>query len=106
MPKIGEIESLILKDVYKRMLNKKDLLMHHKIPYMILAYFEDMKKIFHNLSLNANKHGHIWMVVSNSAYANEEIPVDLILADIATKSGWKLIEIGVLREIRKRKNKI
>ena len=64
-----------------------------------------MKKIFHNLSLNANKHGHIWMVVSNSAYANEEIPVDLILADIATKSGWKLIEIGVLREIRKRKTK-
>ena len=40
MPKIGEIESLILKDVYKRMLNKKDLLMHHKIPYMILAYLK------------------------------------------------------------------
>lgn len=45
------------------------------------------------------------MVVSNSAYANEEIPVDLILADIATKNGWKLKEIGVLREIRKRKTK-
>jgi hypothetical protein len=72
---------------------------------MILAYFEDMKLIFGDLSNNSNKNAHLWMVVSNSAYANEELPVDLILADIATKNGWKLKEIGVLREIRKRKTK-
>ena len=45
------------------------------------------------------------MIVSTSAYANEHIPVDLILADISTNHGWKLKEIGVLREIRKRKTK-
>ena len=79
--------------------------MHPRIPMMILAYFEDMKQVFIQLSLMANKNAHIWMIVSNSAYANEEIPVDLILADIATKSGWKLNEVGVLREITKRKTK-
>jgi len=96
---------LILKDVYQRLESKKDLLMHSRIPQMVLAYFEDMKNIFYQLAQKANRHAHLWMVVSNSAYANEEIPVDLILADIATRHGWKLKEIGVLREIRKRKTK-
>ncbi len=105
IPNVRNIESIILQDVFKRLNNKKELLMHSKIPYMILAYFEDMKKIFYELSKKSNKNAHLWMIVSNSAYANEEIPVDLILADIATKNGWKMKEIGVLREIMKRKTK-
>ncbi len=104
-PKSDYIDSLILKDVYQRLMSNKELLMHPRIPQMVLAYFEDMKGVFYQLSQKANKHAHLWMVVSNSAYANSEIPVDLILADIATKHGWKLREIGVLREIRKRKTK-
>ena len=104
-PKSDYIDSLILKDVCQRLESKKDLLMHSRIPQMVLAYFEDMKNIFYQLAQKANRHAHLWMVVSNSAYANEEIPVDLILADIATRHGWKLKEIGVLREIRKRKTK-
>ena len=76
--------------------------MDPKIPLMILAYFEDMKIVFQQLAMKANRHAHLWIVVSNSAYANEEIPVDLILADVATKNGWRLQEIGVLREIKKR----
>ena len=77
--------------------------MNPKIPFMVIAYFEDMKKIFQQIYNKANKNAIMWIVVSNSAYANEEIPVDLILADVATKNGWKLKEIGVLREIQKRK---
>lgn len=105
MPNIKNCESIILKDIFNRLKDRKELLMHPKIPFMILAYFEDMKKVFRKLNYSANKNAHLWMVVSNSAYANEEIPVDLILADIATKTGWRLKEIGVLREIRKRKTK-
>ncbi len=104
-PKSDYIDSLILKDVYQRLMSNKESLMHPRIPQMVLAYFEDMKEVFYQLSQKANKYAHLWMVVSNSAYANAEIPVDLILADIATKHGWKLKEIGVLREIRKRKTK-
>ena len=105
MPDIKNIESTLLKEFYQHLNSNKNLLMHPRIPMMILAYFEDMKQIFIHLSLMANKNAHIWMIVSNSAYANEEIPVDLILADIASKNGWKLNEVGVLREITKRKTK-
>ena len=34
-----------------------------------------------------------------------EIPVDLIIGDIASKAGWFLKEIGVLRYVKKRKTK-
>ncbi len=105
MPNTKKLDSVLLNDIFNRLKNKKELLMNPRIPHMILAYFEDMKKIFQNLSIKSNPNSHLWMVVSNSAYANEEIPVDLILADIASKNGWKLEEIGVLRAIRKRKTK-
>ncbi len=105
LPNLKLIESNMLKDIFERLESRKDLLMSPRIPQMIIAYFEDMKNIFSLLNKKANKNAHMWIVVSNSAYANEEIPVDLILADTATKNGWKLKEIGVLREIRKRKTK-
>jgi len=103
LPDTKMIESIILKDIFNRLSNKKDLLMHPRIPSMIIAYFEDMKNIFQQIRNKANKNAILWIVISNSAYANEEIPVDLILADIASKNGWKLCEIGVLRNIKKRK---
>jgi hypothetical protein len=92
-------------EVFKRISNKKELLMHKNIPDMISAYFEDMEGIFKDLKQKAEEGASLWFVVSTSAYANEHIPVDLILADIATKVGWKLKEIGVLREILKRKTR-
>lgn len=105
LPNIDSIDSIILKDIFDRLCRKKENLMSPKIPLMILAYFEDMKLIFRKLNQSANRNAHMWLVISNSAYANEEIPVDLILADIATQNGWRLKEIGVLREIKKRKTK-
>lgn len=105
MPNVKNVDSIILMDIYERLNSNISQLMHKRIPAMILAYFEDMKLVFQELKLKAKPSARIWMVVSNSAYANEEIPVDLILADIASKNGWKLCEIGVLREIPKRKTR-
>lgn len=92
-------------NVFKRISENKEFLMHKNIPDMITAYFEDMQYILKDLKEKAAKNASLWFVVSTSAYANEHIPVDLILADIATKEGWKLQEIGVLREIQKRRTK-
>ena len=72
---------------------------------MIQAYFEDMFNILKLLKQKAMKDAQVWFVVSNSAYAGLEIPVDLIIGDIASKAGWYLKEIGVLRYINKRKTK-
>ena len=79
--------------------------MNKRIPLMIQAYFEDMLSVLELLYSKAEKNAQLWFVVSNSAYANKEIPVDLIIADIAKLAGWKLREIGVLRNIKRRKTK-
>ncbi len=83
----------------------KDQLMHKNIPLMVQAYFEDMFNILKLLKLKAQKDAELWLVVSNSAYANKEIPVDLIIGDLGSEAGWYLKEIGVLRHIRRRKTK-
>lgn len=103
-PKLNDF-GIHFNEVFKKISDKRELLMHKNIPDMISAYFEDMEGIFIDLKEKADKGASLWFVVSTSAYANEHIPVDLILADIATKVGWKLKEIGVLREIHKRKTR-
>ena len=104
-PSLSGIESLLLRHIVSQLSMNTDLLMNKRIPTMIVAYLEDMVSIFRSLLKKTKKNGHLWMVVSNSAYANVEVPVDLILAEYATMNGWKLVEIGVLREIKKRKTK-
>lgn len=78
-------------------------LMDRRIPLMVQAYFEDMRNVIRQLFQHADAHAQLWLVVSNSAYANREVPVDLILADIGSKVGWSLVEVGVMRNIRKRR---
>lgn len=80
-------------------------LMDKKIPLMIQAYFEDMFNILRMLKAKADKDAQLWFVVSNSAYADKEVPVDLIIGDIGSQVGWYLKEVGVLRYLRKRKTK-
>jgi len=68
---------------------------------MVQAYFEDMKKILINLKLMAKRDASVWIVVSTSAYAGVELPVDLIIADIATQVGWYLRDIRVIRYLKR-----
>ena len=79
---------------------RKDALWDQRIPTMIQAYFEDMKNVLSHLKEHAQAKAQLWIVVSTSAYAGVEIPVDLIIADIACKLGWRLKEIGVIRNLR------
>jgi hypothetical protein len=67
---------------------------------MIQAYFEDMQTVLSGLLRRAQENSAIWLVVSTSAYGGVEIPVDLILAEIAQRVGWYLREVGVLRYLR------
>lgn len=41
-----------------------------------------------------------WIVVSTSAYAGIQIPVDLILADLGAMTGFELKGVYVLRSLR------
>lgn len=90
----------LYQDCVSQIVAKKDQLWDARIPRMIQAYFEDMEKVLKNLRSRAAEHASMWLVVSTSAYAAVEVPVDLILAEIGQRSGWFLREVGVLRYLR------
>lgn len=78
-------------------LTRKERLWDQRIPEMIKAYFEDMEFVLRALRRKAASTASTWIVISTSAYAGVEIPVDLIIADIAIACGWYLREVRVLR---------
>jgi DNA modification methylase len=103
---LGKIDfGVLYAKSIEQIVKQKETTWQRKIPIMIQSYFEDMSIMFENLKSNAEKDAQLWLVVSNSAYNDVELPVDLILADIGCKKGWKLEEIGVLRYLHKRGTK-
>jgi len=91
---------IIYRNCIDEVSKRKDLLWNVRIPLMIQAYFEDMDKVLTELKSIAQEDASLWVVVSTSAYAGVEIPVDLILADIGSKIGWQLKKIIVTRYLR------
>ena len=81
-------------------MSRRTLLWDQRIPKMIQAYFEDLRKVLRKLRGIAREDAVVWMVVSTSAYAGVQIPVDLILSHISTQVGWSLREVYVLRNHR------
>lgn len=94
----------IYHSIHKRICSSEHI-WSNQIPIMIQSYFEDMQNVLLNLSIKAKKGGELWLVVANSVYVGVEIPVDLILAEIGTRNGWKLKRVEVLRHIYRRKTK-
>jgi RNAse (barnase) inhibitor barstar len=90
----------LYRQIINEIIKREEILWHKKIPLMIQAYFEDMERILSILKSKARKDASLWIVVSTSAYAGVEVPVDLIFADIGTKVGWNLEEIIVTRYLR------
>lgn len=97
----GTLYDVAIREIVQR----RENLMHKDIPIMIQAYFEDMQNIISILRKNAKNNAELWLVVSTSAYAGIEIPVDMIIGEIGNKVGWYLKDIGVLRYLKKRKSK-
>lgn len=91
--------------IMTHILNHQDQLMSNRIPLMIQAYFEDMRHILRLLYGQAKENAQVWIVVSTSAYAGIEVPVDRIIGDIGNAVGFELSGISKLRDIRKRKTK-
>lgn len=92
----GALYRFCIKQIKARV----DDLWDRRLPIMVQAYFEDMETVLRSLRQRARKDASIWLVVSTSAYAGVEVPVDLILAEIGQQAGWYLREVGVLRYLR------
>lgn len=80
--------------------DKQDSLWNANIPKMVSSYFYDMEEVLKQSYRIAKRNSQLWFVVSTSAYSGVEIPVDLILADIATALGWELDSVNALRRLR------
>ena len=70
------------------------------IPNMVCGYFEDMQHLFSVFSRKMRKGGVIYFNVANSAYFGVEVPVDMIISDIAEGCGMKVREIRKARDIK------
>ena len=93
-------ESAWVNSVVSKISDASKKLWNLHIPQVIGSYFYDMEKILSETYRTAKQNSHLWFVVSTSAYADVEVPVDLILADIASKQGWRLNTVNALRKIR------
>jgi hypothetical protein len=86
---------------YDTIVKRAETLWNRRIPTMLKAYFEDMSGVLRLLHAEAHDDASIWIVVSTSAYAGVEVPVDLILADVGCQVGWSLREVRTLRHLRR-----
>ena len=84
----------------KRLQRQRETLWDRRLLLMVQAYFEDMELVLRRLRGRARDDASLWLIVSTSAYAGVEIPVDLIIAELGQRTGWFLREIGVLRYLR------
>lgn len=85
----------------KEMRERKDVaLWNSDILNMICGYFEDMQELFCNFRRVMRKGGRIYFNVANSAYFGVEVPVDLIVSDIAEAQGFHVLEIRKARDLK------
>ena len=87
-------------DIVQKLEDKRADLWNVNIPQMVSSYFYDMEHVLKETYRIAKCNSQLWFVVSTSAYAGVEIPVDLILANIATACGWELNSVNALRNLR------
>jgi len=67
---------------------------------MIRCYFDDTRILLNKIFSMLKSNSSCFIIVANSAYKGIIIPTDLIIAQIATKLGFKVKEITYARKIR------
>ncbi len=98
--KCDKSHSLWAQNIAQQIQDHEDMLWNKDIPNMINSYFYDMEQIFKEAYRVATSGAQLWLVIATSSYAGIEIPVDLILADIAAGQGWSLKNVNALRKLR------
>lgn len=98
---IQPIDNDRLRACLSEMQRQKDVVSWNSdILNMVCGYFEDMQELFRNFRRVMQKGGKIYFNVANSAYFGVEVPVDLIVSDIAEAQGFKVQEIRKARDLK------
>ena len=91
-------DQLALKEVIRNLYFHKDELNNKNIPNMVANYFLEMSFVIREISRVLKPGGKVIMVNDNVRYNGDEIPVDLILSEIAEASGLNTDVIWVLEK--------
>lgn len=94
-PKIEELEKAI-----EYLESDKAELWNLNIPNMVRGYFNDMQNLLFDLKPKLNPNAKLYINVSNSAYSNHIIEVDVIIAKAAELIGYRCEEIRIARPIK------
>ena len=86
-----------LREVLRTLRERRAELSHHNIVRLIENYCLEMAIVIAELARITRPGGRVVMVNDNVQYAGEEVPMDLILSDIAEACGFECEEISVLR---------
>ena len=70
------------------------------IPDMLRGYFDDMFEVLLRQKEILIKGAKCFIVVANSGYKGIMVPTDLLICEIAEKSGYKVNNISYVRKIR------
>ena len=97
---IKPIDNFRLKKCLSDMKNSETKSWNSDILNMICGYFEDMQQLFISFSKKMHQGGVIYFNVANSAYFGVEVPVDMIICDIAEECGFSVREIRKARDLK------
>jgi hypothetical protein len=93
---IGKEINLPSLDEVLTQLARKDL-NNNRLPVMVQGYFEDMNLVIKNMAAALKPGGRVALVVANAQFAGENVPVDLMLSELAEEHGLSTEDIWVTR---------
>lgn len=68
-----------------------------RIPVMVKGYFEDMNRVIGEMHRLLKPGGRVALVVANARFEGELTPVDLLLSELAERSGFVTEQIWATR---------
>ncbi|MGB6041525.1 MAG: hypothetical protein WBF93_00080 [Pirellulales bacterium] len=87
-----------LQEVLDRLdqLGEQERLNNSHVPRMVRNYFLEAAVVIFEMARIVKRGGHVAMVNDNVQYGGEEVPVDLILCELAEAAGFRTRRIWVL----------
>jgi hypothetical protein len=92
--------SALLIECYERLSAVQAKLWNRDIPAMVVAYFDDLRSTLAGLTAQLHPNGRMYVVVGDSRYANVDVPVANILAQVAPDVGLRVIASEPFRSMR------
>ena len=96
----GSSNSPALANTLERLGRARAGLWNARIPEMVGAYFDDMRRVLRLLRRKLREGGRVFMVVGDSRYVGVDVPVATILAEEAPFFGYRVLRTEPFRSMR------